>query len=124
MSREIKFRAWDGKRMVTPAYGLNNRGHLVWSPSYDLLIRPGYATTNDTPPLEIMQYTGLTDKNRREIYEGDIVDTPGQRGTIRYENAKFIIDFGDGYQDLALIPDEQEVIGNVYENPELLKEAA
>jgi hypothetical protein len=72
-----------------------------------------------------MQYTGLTDKNGKEIYEGDIV----QRGVITFSRGKFQGtyfdsngDFAEDWEDDLCQEKDIEVIGNVFENPELLQE--
>lgn len=78
----------------------------------------------------LMQYTGLKDKNGKEIYEGDIVDFASRfdnskrTGKVVYYagDAAFLIE--DGKEIFFLFYDalEREVIGNIYENPELLKD--
>lgn len=78
--------------------------------------------------LHIFQYIGLNDKNKRDIYQGDVVITHTSKNMVvgwcdRY--ASFVIE-RDGwafkhYFGEALDPEECEVIGNVIENPELLK---
>jgi uncharacterized phage protein (TIGR01671 family) len=76
----------------------------------------------------IMQYTGLKDKNGKEIYEGDIVNWGKKiNGDVYYSSGRYWVrDFYQAYQDevsdafgegLATL----EVVGNIYENPELLK---
>lgn len=81
---------------------------------------------DESEDVEIMQFTGLTDKNGKEIYERDIVryDTGNFGGTraIEFRNGCFCIGGPDcgfliGEAELTL-----EVIGNLYENPELLKQ--
>ena len=70
-------------------------------------------------PETVGQYTGLTDKNGKKIFEGDIV----AMGIVRAYEVKY--DSGSFYMDGTAIPirhiDRFEVIGNIHDNPELLK---
>ncbi|WP_299032442.1 YopX family protein [uncultured Anaerococcus sp.] len=89
--------------------------------------------TND---IKLMQYSGLKDKNGREIYDGDIcrwTDPEAFEGEIisdtfiaRYsdEYLKWIGENNNSYHDLYDFTDDRglELIGNIYENPELLEE--
>lgn len=122
MSREIKFRAWNPyrERMLpsSPLYEIV-AGGIFPSQCYD----------------HLMQYTGLKDKNDVEIYEGDIVlidnaDTNdhGQYvslpSKVFYDAGCFNV-FPDYDEELLLsVADKCTVIGNIYENPELLEKTA
>lgn len=81
-------------------------------------------------PEAVMQFTGLLDKEGVEIYEGDIVSDHVGTGVIKYAEkyAGFRVSYGDGtakwFYDYNLKGEREsiEVIGNIYNNPELLKE--
>ncbi len=118
--REIKFRVWDkkGGRMYPVTALFSWKG--------DELNRISLATergeTQDIPigdRFVLMQYTGLKDKNGREIYEGDIVkdESDGMITVIKWNNECA------GFVNVLYVKDSKdiEVIGNIYENPELLE---
>ena len=111
--REIKFRAWDKSvnkmqfpNGITPKelaeeefYPLGFLNEIIW-----------------------MQYTGLKDKNDKEIYEGDIFNSLHDFGPGGWLERQGVVEFnlmngyGWNYWDL----DSLEIIGNIYENPELI----
>ena len=142
--REITFRVWNGKEMTMPKYGqckyfLSQAGeHLEDSDEngLDCEMNIGWSSKDD---LIFMQYSGLKDTDGKEIYEDDIIefllnpDDPSEGTTkdvVIMGYAEYIIQnrqlpmkallgcFGR----LANRPDYKiKVIGNIYENPELLK---
>ena len=136
MNREIKFRAWDGENMIYESrqkeyddyYILNLQGEFF----------PHTRTGDndfvfDKDPLNkkkfvLMQFTGLYDKNGKEIYEGDFLrpflESIGPY-RIEFENGSFTCYHKHGrwgFLSLAfeLNDYELEVIGNIYENSELI----
>ena len=75
----------------------------------------------------ICQYTGLTDKNEKKIFEDDIVQVGWYKGTVKYENGCFVIKWNNIKfirKDLGYWAnlDGFQTIGNIYDNPELLEE--
>jgi uncharacterized phage protein (TIGR01671 family) len=111
--REIKFRAWDNVDCMSTPFTLFN--------IQDKKIQ-------FTSKVVIMQFTGLKDKNGKEIYEGDLITHTSRHGgkphPVIYHNGGFHADYGLIYPLSVEHYDkycEIEVVGNIYENPELLK---
>mgnify|MGYP001248586776 CR=1 FL=1 len=111
--REIKFREWETERK-TMAY--SNREDFDDSVNFRFKHEEGGKRI-------LMQYTGLKDKNGKEIYEGDIVIV-GQKETpaeVIFENGCFYTPIGiSRYRLGGWNKESLEVIGNIFENPELL----
>lgn len=121
--REIRFRAWDSVRKRMVYEGNVNFNGWVWD-------FKGEDCPLDTDVL--MQYTGLKDKNRKEIYEGDVIVSHANgtyQGEVRYSAPNWLVVWGkDGLSDAILLDSltwyGMEIIGNIYENPELLDDQA
>jgi uncharacterized phage protein (TIGR01671 family) len=134
--REIKFRAWDGEEMWTGF-------HILPS---DIIVPPAYRKHPDTK-LEFMQFTGLKDKSGKEVYEGDILRFSPTNGYEKTTFNAFEVFWHDNdaapdgtigwhmnrmhpqgnsaggvvYKFLPRNVSSMEVIGNIYENPELIE---
>ncbi len=129
--RTIKFRAWDVE-MKKHHFGTSNimidtAGLVFWQ------------FGNEAPiPVQqrfiIEQYTGFKDSGDKEIYEGDIVtctegpmmemgDYPGLQGPfeVSFKNGSFTIEWNGSYWCILHFPKIKK-LGNIHENPELLKE--
>ena len=123
--REIKFRAWDEKRqlMIGSDYPDNWADEKdEWWADNDAICLTAIESAVKNPNLEVMQYTGLKDKNGKEIYESDYVKWSGKIYEIKwYEKIAGFIMENNGIERLD-IEFNSEVIGNIYENPNLTKE--
>ena len=79
--------------------------------------------------LKIMQYTGLKDKNGKEIYEGDVLSNGNDEKPYKviFENGSFRAEFEGDFEEYSfylidIVAQHCEIVGNIYENPELLGE--
>ena len=122
--REIKFRVWDqgNRRMYQPALKLLHGEHpKPLEP--DTKNKP---SPTDPKNWTWLQYTGLKDKKGVEIYEGDILlFDDGEKSIVEYGAIEdYYIGFlpFDGNFEYDVHAHQCRVIGNIYENPELLSE--
>ena len=125
--REIKFRAWDDRPDAQKMYNADNSPFLM-NFNGDLSIYGTWARIGHS--LKLMQYTGLKDKNGVDIYEGDILEYQesdysfhaavewGDNGYVM--SGHWLNGGNDNFSFDDNEPEELEVIGNIYENPELL----
>jgi len=119
--RPIKFRAWDKylNKMFYNGFTLTVQNFLY---EWRTIAKP------HKDSLVLMQFTGLLDKNGKEIYEGDVVrDFDGNVGVVEWvKDGWNVSGFWSSSQDepgRAFSENaEFEIIGNIYENPELLNE--
>ena len=125
--REIKFRAWHKEEKII--------GEVL---CIDILHKEIFFSNEDVDcyehtdfkDIELMQYTGLKDKNNKEVYEGDIVKLRANHGigVIKYydEWGAFVVEYIKPRSLTVLgmnyYKEDIEILGNIYKNPELIKE--
>lgn len=137
--RDIKFRAWDKKTKKMRTVESIGFGELsYYNEGYPVVNMIGRDCINDKDIIinrdsyqyELMQYTGLKDKNGKEIYEGDILLYNNYIKTVisykngafvrSYENSNIYLLYDSFITDGCL--DNYEIIGNIYEDKHLLEE--
>ena len=152
MKREIKFRAWHkDEKLMCKATNINEEGAFLFG------VKPGKEQVIiefkivipaddkgrfcEYQKIELMQYTGLKDKNGKEIYEGDIVRfNEFYEGDYKQRGGVAVIVWDEEGHSVCQVDKEDgeefyicstwdlsknyggEIIGNIYENPELIKE--
>ena len=158
MKRKIKFRAWNTemKHMVFPSLEF---GREMWPYTYKQIIKSETNENGDkiefvlemvsidhilqSTEFEVMQFTGLLDKNGKEIYEGDILcnddyNTWEWRGVVKFSHGVFGAEWLVNVKSQSMVGswgqkhnlrkldddilERQVIVGNIYENPELLSE--
>lgn len=126
----LKFRAWDKKcnEMFKDTFAITESGQVIIVEQESVFDTPDYVFTDD---LIIMQSTGLFDEYGKEIFVGDILHTPDNELAKVFWNddlAGWFVDFLYEIAELSEVADIQSnrsicaIVGNIYENPELLEE--
>lgn len=122
MSRVIKFRAW----VISGNYSemlSNVQNHIGAATGFGHLLQ---GTAKGIDRSNVMQFTGLTDKNGVEIYEGDILEMHDLIVPVIFDDGSFQIKTNDHQGLSSLIQDRARrfvIAGNIYQNPELLEQA-
>lgn len=112
-----------GKKLPSKwVYGGIFPGTGDFSVIYDMEKIEKYVVYSDT----VGQYTGLTDKNGKKIFEGDIIENIDGRSIVFFDKIpcglymRFLDAYDDTPLDMSEMWDDPEVIGNIHDNPELL----
>ena len=138
--REIKFRAWDDDEKEMIEYFSNDNNYQLLQTEEGNIFCGGYMRNEDWQEPVLMQFTGLKDKNGKEIYEGDIFKFDDScLYTVIWKEKECLFygkgDKGDKYGEFTyyftclntpyhknIFDNQCLIIGNIHENPELLKQ--
>jgi len=131
MTRKIKFRAWNQRKdwknkdgsECTPEmeYG----GFVIYPDGRKEFPQGGWDLSGRDEEMILLQYTGLYDKNGKEIYEGDIVNVSSFEPSVYqvgFNRGGFCMfrEVNDSYYNDIKYAETGEIIGDIYQNPELL----
>jgi len=120
--REIKFRAWDNENhemiyqydnttkqngIMEAQFSFDDMGVSIFTRNYNSM------AWNEIKSFELMQSTGLKDKNGKEIWEGDIVEKEGQTSIVISEDGAFWV--GGTILLHANTPNKVEIIGSIHD---------
>ena len=123
----LRYRAWDNvkKEMFKDTFAITESGQVVVVEQEDVMCPPDYVFVDN---LVIMQSTGMVDRNGNIIFEGDIVkmakdvySEPTYYEVVRHRGGAYRLESKQHGCELWLRHIDCEVVGNVYENPELLE---
>lgn len=123
--REIKFKAWVKElNEIREVEYINFLKKMI---SYPNKFCKEYYLNADFDEIELMQYTGLKDEYGDEIYEGDIVTLHNSRYKVIFnmEQARFVLRDDKFEMEIPFTNnnnERMEIIGNIYENPELIED--
>jgi uncharacterized phage protein (TIGR01671 family) len=140
MNRQIKFRAWsNSEKRMAEVYAIQFIGYPIAAASHVSVVNKDKSNYENWSDFILLEYTGLKDKNGKEIYKGDILTHPSAyyiEGGISKPYIH-IVEFSedvrcDGAERSTTMyycygwifdedPEEMEIIGNIYENSDLLK---
>lgn len=130
--REFKFRVWDKKYHTfdyngSPELFISTEGEVYEKDERNWAMQT-WIEYNESDFYELSQYTGLKDKNGKEIYEWDLVEDNIGIGVVEFKDGAYRVNYRNGVCKwfIDYLDSEKrvtEVIGNIYENPELLDTA-
>lgn len=134
--RDIKFRVWDKETKHMHICGEDVHDTINFeietNRAYYYNLQNGCGSLREDSDYVLMQYTGLKDKNGKEIYEGDIIKICAEGlggeaiGKIVYDEYDLAFVLRNEVEELSeclwYAEQQLEVIGNIYDNPELLRE--
>ena len=122
-----KFRAWDttNKEMFKDTFAITESGQVVVVDQSSVFVSPDYVFVDN---LVIMQSTDMVDRGDKIIFEGDIVkmakdvySEPTYYEVVRHRGGSYRLESKQHGCELWLRHTDCEVVGNIYENPELLE---